>query len=126
MEFLLALLGGILIFAIIAAIIWSLIFDGLVLFISSLVLHIEDKKTFFWKHIWSVWLFGGLSKMASLFLLNFMAVGDSLFATSILTTLILSGMTFAMHYFLTFKNDDERVRKIMSCIFAVIALLTSI
>lgn len=125
MEFLSALFGGILIIAMVATIICSFVFDGIILFVSSIVLHIEDKTKFFWKHIWKVWIFGGLANILTLFMLNFINVDNITFALTILAACISGGLTFIFHYFLTFQNDEERIRKILSAVFAVIAFLTS-
>ena len=125
MEFLSALVGGMLIFAAIVAIVCSLVFDGIILLVSSIVLHIENKTKFFWKHIWKVWIFGGLANILTLFMLNFINVDNITFALTMLAACISGGLTFVFHYFLTFQNDDERIRKILSAVFAVIAFLTS-
>ena len=55
------LVGGIILIALILSIIGSFIIDSVVLLISMFVLHIENKTTFFWKHIWGIFFLADYS-----------------------------------------------------------------
>lgn len=121
MEFLLALVGGIFIFAILAVIIWSFIFDTIVLLVSSIALHIDNKKAFFWNHIWMVWIMTGAASFCSMFILNFITLG--LLSTAI-KILISGGLSFLFNYYVTFRNDDYRIKTTMSIIFAIVNVLS--
>ena len=121
MEFLLALVGGIFIFAIFAAIVWSFIFDAIVLLVSSIALHIDNKRAFFWNHIWMVWIMTGAASFCSMIILNFMTLG--LLSTAI-KVLISGGLSFLFNYYVAFRNDDHRIKTTMSIIFAIVNVLT--
>lgn len=125
-DILAAFLGGILIFAIIAAIIGSFLFDSLVLLISSFALKIDNKSSFFWKHIFGVWICGGVVSIGTALLLNLTPIGNLTFLSYFLDAIVSAGLTFFCNYYFVFKNDDEKIRKVMSIIFTIIAGLSAL
>ena len=120
------LFGGIILIALILSIIGSFIIDSVVLLISMFVLHIENKTTFFWKHIWGIFFLGGIINIIVLIILNFINVSMLGFLSFIPKILLFGGLTFIGYYLIIFRQDDESIRKKMSIVYAIINVLCMI
>lgn len=104
----------------------NFIIDSLVLLISMIVLKIEDRKQYYKSNIFKIFGIGILSDMlGSAFMLIMMIgfevgrMGDDLYLT--VPALIISAVSiFIFNYFLTFRNDNAKLRFKMALIFAIV------
>ena len=102
----------------------NFVIDSIVLCILMAALKIQNKKKFYIKNVWKVFLFGLLSDVAGAALMlaaSFLGIGrlgDELYLT-IPGLLISTACIFILNYFVTFKKCDKRQRFIMSLTFAI-------
>ncbi len=108
------------------SIIGSFIIDSVVLLISMFVLQIENKTTFFWKHIWGIFFLGGIINLISLAILNVINISMLGFLAFIPKIILFGGLTFIGYYLIIFRKDDVNVRQKMSLIYAIINVLCMI
>ena len=104
----------------------NFIIDSLVLIISMLILKTSDKKQFYKKHIFWIFLFGMLSDfVGSAYMLLMVGVfelgtyGDEPYLT-IPAILIAAALIFVLNYFITFRKDEKRIKLKLSLIFAIV------
>lgn len=104
----------------------NFIIDSAVLLISLAALKIADKKQWYKKHIFKIFLFGMLSDViGAAYMLGMMLVfrvgnmGDELYLT-LPGMLIAAVMIFLLNYFVTFKKADCALRLKLALIFAVV------
>ena len=102
----------------------NFLIDSLVLLICMKCLHVDNKKTFYKKHIWKIFAFGLLSDLVGsglLFLALIMelsTMGDELYVT-IPAMIISSVCIYVFNYFITFKKDEQNIRFKMALTFAI-------
>ena len=104
----------------------NFIFDSLVLIVSMYALKINNKKTFYKKHIFKIFLFGMLSDIiGALFMWTMVMVfetsayGDDWYVT-IPGVLISAGMIFLFNYFVTFRKLEKKERMKLSIIITAV------
>ena len=99
--------------------------DSIVLLFSMIVLKIENKKQFYKKQIFKIFIFGMLSDFIGSAYMFFMMLvfdvghmGDELYLT-IPGFIISAVMIFILNHFITFRNTDRKLNLKLSLIFAV-------
>lgn len=102
----------------------NFIIDSIILFISMKVLKIEDKKNFYLKHIFFIFLFGFLSDMlGALMLLTITVISSNISGLELWLALIgvvvASFFIFFFNYSFTFRKIEEEQRRKLSLIFAL-------
>ena len=102
----------------------NFLIDSLVLLICMKCLHVENKKTFYKKHIWKIFAFGLLSDLIGsglLFLalvMEWSMMGDELYIT--FPAMVISAICiYLFNYFVTFRKDDKNIRFKMALTFAI-------
>ena len=102
----------------------NFLIDSLVLLICMKCLHVENKKTFYKKHIWKIFAFGLLSDLIGsglLFLalvMEWSMMGDELYIT--FPAMVISAICiYLFNYFVTFRKDDKHIRFKMALTFAI-------
>ena len=100
------------------------IIDSIILFISMKVLKIEDKKNFYLKHIFFIFLFGFLSDMlGALMLLTITVISSSISGLepwlALTGVLVASFFIFFFNYTFTFKKIEEEQRRKLALIFTL-------
>ena len=104
----------------------NLVIDSLVLVVAMLALKLSEKRTFYKRHILSIYGFGMLTDVigaAYMLLLTWKfevgTMGDEPYLT--IPALILSAiLIFVFNYFVSFRKDDKKTRWVMSLIFAIV------
>ena len=101
----------------------NFIIDSIILFISMKVFKIEDKKNFYLKHIFFIFLFGFLSDMlGALMLLTITVISSSISGLELWLALIgvvvASFFIFFFNYSFTFRKIEEEQRRKLALIFA--------
>ena len=102
----------------------NFIIDSLVLFISMKAIKIEDKKEFYLKHIFFIFLFGFLSDMlGALMLLTITVISQSITGLepwlALIGVLVACFFIFFFNYSFTFRKLEESQRRKLSLIFAI-------
>lgn len=103
----------------------NFIIDSLVLIMAMKLMHVENKKQFYWKHIWKIFAFGIISDLigsALLFLsvvLEFATMGDEWYIT-IPAMIVSSICIYLFNYYITFRKDDRDIRFKMALTFAIV------
>lgn len=102
----------------------NFIIDSIVLLISMKVLKIEDKKDFYLKHIFFVFLFGFLSDMlGALMLLTITVIFQNITGLelwlALIGVLVACFFIFFFNYSFTFRKLEEKQRKELALIFAI-------
>lgn len=104
----------------------NFIIDSLILIISMKLLKINNKKSFYKKHIFKIFLFGILSDIiGSLYLIimffgfNVGKMGDELYLT-IPGIIVSSIMIFIFNYYITFKKIEKKERMKLAVIYAIV------
>lgn len=102
----------------------NFIIDSIVLLISMKVLKIEDKKDFYLKHIFFVFLFGFLSDMlGALMLLTITVIFQNITGLelwlALIGVLVACFFIFFFNYSFTFRKLEESQRRKLSLIFAI-------
>lgn len=102
----------------------NFIIDSIILFISMKVFKIEDKKNFYLKHIFFIFLFGFLSDMlGALMLLTITVISSSISGLelwlALIGVLVASFFIFFFNYTFTFKKIEEEQRRKLALIFAL-------
>lgn len=102
----------------------NFIIDSIILFISMKVFKIEDKKNFYLKHIFFIFLFGFLSDMlGALMLLTITVISSSISGLELWLALIgvvvASFFIFFFNYSFTFRKIEEEQRRKLALIFAI-------
>lgn len=102
----------------------NFIIDSIVLLISIKVLKIEDKKDFYLKHIFFVFLFGFLSDMlGALMLLTITVIFQNITGLelwlALIGVLVACFFIFFFNYSFTFRKLEEKQRKELALIFAI-------
>ena len=104
----------------------NFIIDSLVLIISMFALKIVEKKQFYKRHIFKIYLFGMISDIiGAAYLLLLMLVfeiggmGDELYLPAP-AVIISSALIFIFNYFVTFKKTDKLLRLKFSLIFTLV------
>lgn len=102
----------------------NFIIDSIILFISMKVFKIEDKKNFYLKHIFFIFLFGFLSDMlGALMLLTITVISSSISGLELWLALIgvvvASFFIFFFNYSFTFRKIEEEQRRKLALIFAL-------
>lgn len=102
----------------------NFLIDSLVLIITMYCLHIDEKKKFYKKHIWKIFVFGLLSDligsalMFGALLLEWSTMGDELYIT-LPAMLISAACIYLFNYFITFRKDEQNIRLKMALTFAI-------
>ena len=104
----------------------NFIIDSIVLLVCMSFLKIQEKKVFYKRNIFHIWGFGMIADIIGavfLFVLMFCFelgnMGDELYLT-IPALIISSVLIFVLNYWVTFKNQKNRSRMILSLVFAII------
>lgn len=102
----------------------NFIIDSIILIISMKVFKIEDKKNFYLKHIFFIFLFGFLSDMlGALMLLTITVISSSISGLelwlALIGVLVASFFIFFFNYTFTFKKIEEEQRRKLALIFAL-------
>ena len=102
----------------------NFIIDSIILFISMKVFKIEDKKNFYLKHIFFIFLFGFLSDMlGALMLLTITVISSNISGLelwlALIGVVIASFFIFFFNYSFTFRKIEEEQRRKLSLIFAL-------
>ena len=102
----------------------NFIIDSIILFISMKVFKIEDKKNFYLKHIFFIFLFGFLSDMlGALMLLTITVISSNISGLELWLALIgvvvAYFFIFFFNYSFTFRKIEEEQRRKLSLIFAL-------
>ncbi|MBQ7108710.1 MAG: hypothetical protein IJN95_06430 [Clostridia bacterium] len=106
----------------------NFIIDSLVLIIGMVALKIADKKQWYKKHIFKIFLFGMLSDIIAagyMFLMvmtvlkDVIVMADELYLT-LPAVIMAAALIFVLNYFFTFKKDEKLLRLKFSLIFAVV------
>ncbi len=103
----------------------NFIIDSLIFLISMSILKLKDKKQFYKKHIFKIFIFGMLSDFAgaiymlvAMIALQIGNMGDELYLT--LPALLLSAICiFVLNYFVTFKGMDKKKRLFLALTFTI-------
>lgn len=103
--------------------------DSAVLLITLLILKCNEKKRWYKKYILLIFAFGMLADIVGAAFLLYMLFMNSYEVFSvpidsplitIPAVLISAGLIFVFNYFITFKNEDKKMRLIMSLVFAIV------
>lgn len=103
----------------------NFIIDSIVLIVSMFILKINEKKKFYIRNIWKVFLFGFASDIiGSVLMFTFSCIFDLANPDSLYLTLpgllISAGLIFIFNYFISFRKIDKKQRLIFSLIFSII------
>ena len=102
----------------------NFIIDSIVLILCMSALKINDKKSFYKRHVLKIFGFGMLSDfIGALFMLlavvlEISKTGDELYFT-IPATLISAACIYIFNYFITFKKTGKITRRKLSLVFAI-------
>lgn len=103
----------------------NFIIDSIVLIVSMFILKVNEKKKFYIRNIWKVFLFGfasdiiGSVLMFTVLYLFDLGNPDALYLT-LPGLLISAGLIFIFNYFISFRKIDKKQRLIFSLIFSII------
>ena len=102
----------------------NFIIDSLVLVASTFALKLSNKRSFYLKHIFKIFLFGLISDaVGSGFMLLTLSLEWSVTADELYFTLpaviISAGVIFALNYFFTFKMMETKKRSKLALTFAI-------
>ena len=103
----------------------NFIIDSIVLIVSMFILKVNEKKKFYIRNIWKVFLFGfasdiiGSVLMFTVLCLFDLGNPDALYLT-LPGLLISAGLIFIFNYFISFRKIDKKQRLIFSLIFSII------
>ena len=108
----------------------NFIIDSLVLIAAMCYLKIEDKKAWYKKYIFKIFAFGMISDiLGSLFLLlvlyitawlNIDVITVDGFLYTVPALILAAVMIYVFNYYVTFKKEENPVRRQMSLIFAIV------
>ena len=103
----------------------NFIIDSIVLIVSMFILKINEKKKFYIRNIWKVFLFGFASDIiGSVLMFTFSCIFDLANPDALYLTLpgllISAGLIFIFNYFISFRKIDKKQRLIFSLIFSII------
>lgn len=103
----------------------NFLIDSIVLLIAMRCLKLEQRKPFYWKHIFVVFGFGLLADVVGAawmlvcaYVLEWGTYGDELYLT-VPAVLICAVCIFLLNYFVTFRKQDKAVRKKLALTFAI-------
>ena len=103
----------------------NFLIDSLVLVIFMHCVKMENKKKFYWRHIFVVFLFGLLSDVVgaawmfvTAYIFEWGIYGDELYLT-IPAVLISAGCIFLLNYFVTFRKSEKTLRRKLALTYAI-------
>lgn len=95
----------------------------LILYIGMWICGIEDKGTFFTKHIFKIILVGIISTFLSNALIGILGSVSFGMLGTLLPAAVAGAIEYFCHYHLTFRDDPTKIRKSMSVCYAVLAVV---